>query len=312
MTTPKTLYIAGSGRSGSTLLERVLGQVDGWLSCGELNLVWHNLSCGCGAAVFDCQFWKPVLRESLERHPGLDPGALIRLRRASLGPGPATLPAIARAGRRSVDGDRPLRRYADLLTDLYALAASAVDARVIVDSSKTASDAYLIAALTDIDLYVVHLVRDPRAVAYSWGRKRARTWQPLAYFRRISPTKSSLNWLRRNAVIEALLRRRLGARYLRVRYEDFADQPQRTAQAICSLVGEPNAELPFSGERLVQLHPNHTVGGNPVRFATGELQIRLDDEWQRRMGFRSRLAATLAAAPLIRHYGYALRSGRMR
>jgi len=34
--TARVLYIAGWGRSGSTILDNVLGQVDGFFSAGEL------------------------------------------------------------------------------------------------------------------------------------------------------------------------------------------------------------------------------------------------------------------------------------
>lgn len=311
MTRPKVLYIAGWGRSGSTLLEQVLGQVEGWFSCGELSLIWHDVLCRCDATVFNCEFWGPVLRETFERHPDLDPPSLIALQDRWFDMNPARLAAIAREGRRYRPGNRhPLRRYADLLADLYAITAGAAGARVVVDSSKGAPLAYLLASLTDIDLYVVHLVRDPRACAYSLGKKKLKRSDPPRYFGRMSPAASSLKWLRRNAIIEALLRRRQGDRYLRVRYEDFADQPQPTSRSICSLLGEPDARLPFLDDAAVRLGSSHSVAGNPPRSPEGEVRVRRDDEWRERMDPRSRRLATVAAAPLMPRYGYPLwRSG---
>ena len=45
---------AGSGRSGSTLITTVLGQLDGCFAAGELRYLWQrgmvdNRPCGCGA-----------------------------------------------------------------------------------------------------------------------------------------------------------------------------------------------------------------------------------------------------------------------
>jgi hypothetical protein len=34
-------YIVGSGRSGSTLLDLMLGRLDGWFSMGEFRHFWH-------------------------------------------------------------------------------------------------------------------------------------------------------------------------------------------------------------------------------------------------------------------------------
>jgi hypothetical protein len=300
----KVLYIAGPGRSGSTILEQILGGVEGWFSCGEVNLLWWDMQCGCGANVFACEFWSPLLEQLHARHPVLGPQQVIELQQRRLGPSPATLAGIARERKRSTPS--PLRGYAELLVDLYASAARAAGAKLLIDSSKTAADAYLLATLTDIELYVVHLVRDPRGVAHSWSKRKVKNYRPLYEFGRMGPTKSSLHWLRRNAVIEAVLRRPRRDPFLRVRYEDFVERPQETARSICELVGEPDADLPFVGEKVVGIRPNHTVSGNPVRFGSGERRIEPDEEWRRLMPARARIASTLAAAPMMPRYGYRL------
>ena len=61
----KVLYIAGWGRSGSTILTNLLGQVPGFFSGGELRYLWErNLAggheCGCGEAFLDCKIWSRV------------------------------------------------------------------------------------------------------------------------------------------------------------------------------------------------------------------------------------------------------------
>src|SRR5207249_8771406 len=65
----KVLYVAGSGRSGSTILDRILGQVDGFFSAGELCNLWGRgllarRRCGCGTPVPDCPVWGAVLAEA--------------------------------------------------------------------------------------------------------------------------------------------------------------------------------------------------------------------------------------------------------
>ncbi len=66
----KVLYILGAGRSGSTLLSNILGQLDGFQSVGELFYLWENGLlkgglCGCGEPVLQCPFWSEVLSQSL-------------------------------------------------------------------------------------------------------------------------------------------------------------------------------------------------------------------------------------------------------
>jgi hypothetical protein len=308
MTRPKNLYIAGWGRSGSTLLAQILGGVEGWFSGGELSLIWHDQYCRCGKTDFSCEFWGPVLRASLKRDQGLDAESLVAIQGRWLDRNPAHLGTIALEARRGSRGSRhPVRRYADLLAGLYEIAADSAQARVLIDASKGVPPAYLISSLTDIDLYVVHLVRDPRACAYSLAKTKRKLGGSDRYFGRMSSAASSFNWLRRNALIEGLLRRRMGDRFLRVRYEDFAEQPSLTARSICTMVDEPNAALPFADDGAVRVRgPGHGIAGNPPRSAEGAIHIRRDEEWRQLMDRRSRLTATLAAAPLMPRYGYSL------
>jgi hypothetical protein len=56
--------------------------------------------------------------------------------------------------------------------------------------------------------------------------------------------------------------------------------------------------------RWADLSVAHTASGNPMRFATGRIPIRLDDEWRTRMTAAHRGAVTLLTLPLLAHYGY--------
>ena len=80
MTDPvRVLYIAGLAHSGSTLLSRVLGEVEGLFAAGEVYALSERIAngdrCGCGAALGECPFWGAVLRSAFP-----DGDALPRLR----------------------------------------------------------------------------------------------------------------------------------------------------------------------------------------------------------------------------------------
>ena len=60
------LYIAGTGRSGSTVLANILGEVDGVFAAGEVRYLWQRglkegRLCGCGLPVRECPVWSKVL-----------------------------------------------------------------------------------------------------------------------------------------------------------------------------------------------------------------------------------------------------------
>ena len=89
----QVLYIAGTGRSGSTLLAGILGQVDGIFNAGEVRYIWDrgllaNRLCGCGRQFRDCPVWDEILVEAgspdaRSEWPGL---------RTSSSPSPPTAP----------------------------------------------------------------------------------------------------------------------------------------------------------------------------------------------------------------------------
>jgi hypothetical protein len=62
------LYLAGSGRSGTTLISHILDQLDGVFAGGELRYVWErglerDDFCGCGCRFSACPFWSAVVAE---------------------------------------------------------------------------------------------------------------------------------------------------------------------------------------------------------------------------------------------------------
>jgi hypothetical protein len=123
-----------------------------------------------------------------------------------------------------------------------------------------------------------------------------------------SPTQSAVLWDAWNAAIEALWRQ-MPAKYLRLRYEDFIDDPRRSFEEMLKLTGEEDAQLPLVGERDVKLGISHTVSGNPNRFDTGTVELRQDRVWQKQMQPRDRALVTALTVPLLKHYGYPLTSG---
>lgn len=303
---PRVVYIVGEGRSGSTVLDLVLGQIDGWFSCGELWYLWHNDVCGCGERVFDCAVWGPVVAERLAARG--DVASMMRLQPQEFGTGPGRLVALWIERRRRSRGRPGPGRfgYVEEILHLYRAVAARTGAGTLVDSSKIVTRALMLALLTDVDLSVVHLVRDPRAVSHAWGQKKIKSRDPDVYFGQRGPARSALSWLRRNAVVELALRRSLGDRFLRLRYEDLAADPRAALASICALVGVPDGAVPFSDARHVPIVRNHTVGGNPSRFAGAALDIGADERWRRDITRRTNLIATIVAAPLLRRYRYPL------
>jgi len=187
------------------------------------------------------------------------------------------------------------------LATVYAAIAEASGARVIVDSSKLPTYGFLLGYLPKFDPYVVHLVRDPRAAAYSWLRKKE--LPEGGFMQRQGPLKSSLLWTLWNAAAGWFWADD-PERYLQVRYEDFVREPRATVERITAFLEEPMSGSPFASETEVRLGTTHGVAGNPSRFVTGVVALRSDDEWKSKLRTRDRRVVTAATFPLLRRYGY--------
>jgi hypothetical protein len=304
----KVLYVVGLGRSGSTILSNSLGQIGGYFSAGELNFIWrHNVIenrlCGCGRPFRECPVWTKVIEEAFGGMDGIDPGEMMRLQ--NLGTRTRHIPLMLTAR-----GDRVLKeRLEKLLISyrrLYGAIGSVTGSRVIVDSSKEPAHGYAMSLVPDLDFYVLHLIRDPRAAAYSWLKKKPQPdTDTREHMVRFSPTKSSALWDTWNASAEALWRH-TPEKYLRLRYEDFVTDPRRSFERILRLLGEESAEPPLASDREVRLGISHTVSGNPNRFETGAVELRPDHEWISNMNSRNRALVTALTLPLLARYGYPL------
>jgi hypothetical protein len=303
----KVIFIGGWGRSGSTLIDRMLGQIPGIVSVGELREVWRhglveNRPCGCGNAFSECPFWTAVGRLAFGGWETLDRTEVLRLRYSLDRPWSSPLLAAPRSlGLLR----RPVERYASLLEPLYAAIREVSGAETVVDSSKLPSHAMILRRVAGVDLSLVHLVRDSRGVAYSWQkdvRNRVTAGEPK-YMEKYNPLSASLRYDLYNGMTRLI--GRLGVPYLLVRYEDFIAHPRVTLERILTHTGlRAGADLSFVGDGEISLQPNHTVDGNPMRFSVGPVRLRLDDEWTRSMSSRDRFWVTALTSPMLRGYGY--------
>ena len=307
-TSLRVVFIGGWGRSGSTLLDLLLGQAPGVFSAGEVREIWQsglveNRLCGCERAFRDCPFWQEVGVEAFGGWDRIPLHELLRLRYSL--DRPWSFPALP-AGR-VVDGiGARVEEYTGTLERLYLAIAKVSGAEVIVDSSNLPSHALLLRTIPSIDLRVVHLVRDSRGVAFSWRKEveKRRADGSSGRLPRYGPGPSSLRWMLYNGMTHAL--RPLKVPYVFLRYEDLLRAPRdEVKQALLHAgLSEEDAEPRFIEGRTVHLMPNHTVEGNPMRFVSGDLELRPDQDWHRRMPPRDRRLVTTLTLPLLLAYRY--------
>ncbi|MFC4561956.1 sulfotransferase [Nocardiopsis mangrovi] len=309
----RLLFVGGIGRSGSTLIERLLGELPGVCSVGEVVHMWRRAlvddePCGCGVPFRACGFWGEVGEAAFGGWDRLDPHAVLALKdgvdRTRFVPpllGPRPPAALA---------DR-LDRYTGLYDRLYTAIARVSGCRVVVDASKHASLAVCLRHRYGPRLRLLHVVRDPRAVAYAWGKRVPRpdatATSPEQEMARYSPARAAVQWTAQNAVLAAL--HRTGTDTCRVRYEDFAADPEAAFRGIARFAGvegvaDDRGRGPIGPGGAVHLSPTHTVSGNPMRFATGPVRVRPDTAWQAGLARGDRAVVSAITLPTRWRFGY--------
>lgn len=304
----RVLFIAAAGRSGSTLLERMLGQVPGCCSVGELVHLWErgvagDERCGCGLTFHACPFWSEVGTRAFGGWDALGSRVLDLKRRVDRHRYVPLMLAPPVSRTYAVD----LRRFSEFLVRLYRAVSDVSGAEVVVDSSKSSSYLVLLRRLRDVDLRVVHLVRDARGVAYSATKRvrRPEVVRAVAYMPTLHPARSAAEWDAYNLVFGAVRTSRVPS--LRLRYEDLLRDPRDGLRRVLELAGLPGSDLAFVGDSTVSLGITHTISGNPMRFESGAVPFRLDEEWRTRLPRRHRVLVSALTWPLMRRYGYDLR-----
>jgi hypothetical protein len=294
--------ILGSGRSGSTLLEYLLScHLEGSRALGELEtLVLRGLSynelCTCRQPSTECDQWSAIFTE-LAAHPGrYHWEQVIRQgwRRIAWG---LSL-CGGELGRRLVRNGMVTHPPAVCAyrAVLAVLAAISPCCDCMIDNSKTPLHFFALASTGAVDLRVVHLVRQPQAVVWSWTRRKPlpESGQRLWFMDPKPPWRAICNWL--FDVFMAALFRRLhpAVPFVRLGYDELCSDPPGTINRCCrelALQSKPLPERPAS---------YHAIGGNPDRF-DGFRRMTPDEEWRHgTLPFPTAVVVRLVAAPVYR------------
>lgn len=307
-----TLYILSAGRSGSTLLNLILGSHPEALGVSELSQLPRDVArgdrCSCGESVLRCPFWNAFL-ERMSRRLNVDfcsdPFALnlgfVADPRRNHGP-----PLTARyqlawklrhaivycTGISGLEAPAFMRRTFDRGIDntlvAYDVARQISGARLIVDASKLYLKGIALYRRRPQHTRLILLSRNGCASFYSrlrdgYGRTESlRAWRN--YYRHALPL------LQRHVPDEHVLR---------VKYEDIAMKPAEHVRRICDFAGLPY--LPAMLE--LQSSEQHITSGNDMRLRS-DARIRIDTAWQTGLKPDDRRFFEACAGGLNRRLGY--------
>lgn len=291
--TYRLVYVSGSGRSGSTMLERILHSAPGVFAAGEFHCLWRqpgpDIRCACGTPFAADPFWQAVLAEA-----GIGPAQLAEL--AALERAVSRTGMLARAGfsLERLGRNPSVRRFLALQDSLFRAIAKVSGRSVLVDSSKAGPRAWLLALLPAARL--VHLHRDPADVLVSW---RSAKFDPGlgTLMKRMPVRAAAAEWWKVDRLAGLLARQRP---IMRVDYERLCAAPRPVVEDLWARLRLSPQEGPqWLSADTVQPGANyHSLNGNPDRFDAGPLRIAPRRADWSRLAPRERPAIRLAAAAL--------------
>jgi len=283
-------FICSAARSGSTLLDMLIGGHSEAASLGEVSFLGKAIAlgekCSCGEKVGSCPNWGKFLAavnaqmgiNLLENPYGLwlwDTKAGVKIDTKQQ----TVIYSMARKCRTlccDLHFFFGLSRYGLSLLPpslkkglnnslyLYETLGNLWGKRVLVDSSKNVHKALAVMERQPVKTKIIYLTRDGRGVYYS---RRSSGF---------SRKESVSGWMRYNKRATILLKKRLSPENLLVhKYEDIAVETKKSMRKVCDFLGiefEPGM-LELTGEN------RHLVNGNDTRLKKKQA-IKLDERWK--------------------------------
>jgi hypothetical protein len=286
----KLLYIAGAGRSGTTVLARLLGEVNQFYNVGEAGrylfsskLRAKNIPCGCGKAMADCPFWGDIVPTIAPEMPEVG-DRLLRLRSFTAW--------TKKADRHQLSGEesKVLAEFAQV----YRRIVNKSGCEMVVDSSKHPSTGLIFTLSPEFETHVVHIVRNPRSVVASWTKKKG--YLPA------HPATRVLGWWYGYNLLSDKLEAR-ATTYQRILYEDFVRDPGAVMHAIVAKAAGRELPLPFLKGNRAKLNLQHDLAGNPDKLSSDEVVIGKEKS-SKPMPFTQRLLVDVTTFPMKFRYHY--------
>lgn len=261
--------------------------------------------CGCGERIKECAFWGAVSQAMAKK--GIAGFDITNARTSIYETGSDYVQRLLSPLHRG----RLLEMIRDMalavapswhrhLTEVQSRNAALVevlqeiaDARIVVDSSKSVLHLKYLLRIPSLELKVIQLIRDGRAVALSLighGLKRASQEETVA--------AAAREWRRSNESAECLLKRLPPSQWMRLRYEDFCREPEPHLRRICEFLGLDCRSLTLDFRSARQ----HIIG-NSMRLGS-EKQIRLDERWRTKLSKEDLRVFQSVAGEVNRTYGY--------
>lgn len=309
----KVLYIVAHGHSGTTLLDTLVGNMPDAISTGELERIseWAvsedvEKKCTCGDRIDQCPLWGDVCDHLIKRS-GASQSRLDFWRAFDTRQGDVKTriytgiiyPILLMLSNAKI---LKLFKFNHIVNKsskaaenswaLYDAISASSGNSLIVDSSKSPLRMKALYLLRPKSFYVIHLVRDGRAVVASYQRRLPKS---VACYAKEWRTRFFYRWI--------MLLTVKSDRKKIVKYEDLATNPEMILKDICSFLNVSGEYVESSLKNPVGI--THNISGNPARLNKAAMSnVVLDKRWMKEMSDNDVSIFNRISGRLNRKLGY--------
>lgn len=253
----------GAGRSGTTLLATILGGSSSIITLGELHqfldYVLEGKECSCGERLKECNFWEPVISKLFKQY---STNELLEFN--------DYCKKIESHNRILSSLFFKYSKYISFQENLFKIIEELYPSTTFLDSSKYISRYLQLRRMEDVSVKAIYTVRDVRGVINSFGKQVQTPKGSIAtiiYYKLINFFGQIIHW---NASPKGSLK---------LKYEDFVNQPTQSFQKIASFINIPLQDVITKLEQNKSFSMPHIIGGNRMKSAT-TITLKNDDAWK--------------------------------
>lgn len=158
---------------------------------------------------------------------------------------------------------------------------------VVFDTSKHPMRLYHLSCISELDIRVIHLIRDPRG----WCNSRRKNYNE-------SVIQTTRRWVEQNTVISHITACMPQEKKIILRYEEFCENPQTAMARIWSLADLPVVTVPEDLNTI-----SHHLLGNRMRTSR-DLKILQDLSWQTELSRDEQETIERITTPVANQFGY--------
>ncbi|MCS4177381.1 hypothetical protein GGP96_002106 [Salinibacter ruber] len=176
---------------------------------------------------------------------------------------------------------------------------------MIVDSSGSPLHGYVLSGIRNVDMAMLHVVRDARAVAYSNRKDKINPSRrgSGARMQKKSTVRVALTWLYYNKMFESLKDKfNFG---ITKKYEELYSSPKSEFKNTAGKLGFQGRIMDvFKGDDKIFLNKGHNGQGNPIRYKSGNIKLEKDVKWERELSRTRKIVASLISYKGLKKYRY--------